>query len=63
MIRSMVSIVLGPPAFMYRPSAANIPASPLVGRHWQDVTSVKLSYSTPSPPVPAIAGSLEDILK
>lgn len=36
---------LGPPAFMHRPSATNIPASPL-GHHWQDATHIIFGVAT-----------------
>jgi len=36
---------IGPPAFMHRPSARNIPNSP-VGHHWQDATHVTFGVGT-----------------
>jgi hypothetical protein len=36
---------LGAPAFMHRPSASNIPASPL-GHHWQDATHILFGVAT-----------------
>lgn len=36
---------IGPPAFMHRPSAINIPSSPL-GHHWQDATHIIFGVAT-----------------
>ena len=36
---------VGPPAFMHRPSATTIPASPL-GHHWQDATHIIFGVAT-----------------
>ena len=35
----------GPPVFMHRPSAANLPAAPL-GHHWQDATHIQFGVAT-----------------
>ncbi|MDQ2770249.1 MAG: hypothetical protein M3Y54_07095 [Bacteroidota bacterium] len=36
---------IGPPVFMHRPSAANLPAAPL-GHHWQDATHIQFGVAT-----------------
>lgn len=36
---------LGPPVFMHRPSAANLPSAPL-GHHWQDATHIQFGVAT-----------------
>lgn len=35
----------GPPVFMHRPSAANLPTAPL-GHHWQDATHIQFGVAT-----------------
>ena len=35
----------GPPVFMHRPSAANLPSAPL-GHHWQDATHIQFGVAT-----------------
>ena len=36
---------IGPPVFMHRPSAANLPSAPL-GHHWQDATHIQFGVAT-----------------
>jgi hypothetical protein len=36
---------IGPPVFMHRPSAANLPTAPL-GHHWQDATHIQFGVAT-----------------
>jgi hypothetical protein len=36
---------VGPPVFMHRPSAANLPSAPL-GHHWQDATHIQFGVAT-----------------